>query len=68
MEFMSPLEHGAMFGNERERPLLQMKLGALFYSDVRMFGGAPKGSKHGDVRVEPQTVIAPMASSDHSSV
>jgi hypothetical protein len=65
---MAPLNYHPMLGNQRERPLLQMKLGALFYSDVRMFGGAPKGSKHGDVRVEPQTVIAPMASSDHSSV
>jgi len=68
MEFMSPLEHGAMFGNERERPLLQMKLGAFLYSDFRVLGSAAKCRKHRNLRIEPQAVIAPMARRDHPAI
>ncbi len=65
---MAPLDHHSMLGNQRERPLLQLKLGAFFDADVRLFGSAAESSKHGNVGIEPQPIIAPMAGSDHSSI
>ena len=68
MEFVAPLEHGAMFGNKRKRPLLQPELGAFFYPDLRPLGRAAECGEHRDVRIEPHAVIAPMAGSDHPAV
>ncbi len=65
---MAPLDHHSMLGNQRERPLLQLKLGAFFDADVRLLGGSPERGKHGNVGIEPQAVIAPVARCDHSPV
>ena len=68
MKLMAPLHHHSMLGHQSERPLLQMKLGALLYADVRLLGGAAKGCEHGNIGIEPQPVVAPMAGSDHPSI
>lgn len=65
---MAPLHYHSMLGNQCERPLLQLKLGALFDADFWLFGSPPKRRKHGNVGIEPQSVIAPQASSHHSSI
>ena len=65
---MAPLNYHPMLGNQRERPLLHLKLGALLDADVRLFGRTAKCREHGNIGIEPQPVIAPMASGHHSPV
>src|SRR6478609_1218378 len=57
-----------MFGNERKRPLLRMKLGAFLYPDFRTVGGAAEGGEAGDVDVEMHRIVAPMPGGDHAAV
>ena len=68
MEFMAPLDHHSMLGNQRERPLLPLKLGAFFDADVRLLGGPLECGKYGDVGIEPHAIVAPMTRSDHPPV
>jgi hypothetical protein len=68
MKLMAPPNHHAMLGNQCERPLLQLELGALFDADFRLFGSPAERREHGNVGIEPQSVIAPQASSHHSSI
>ena len=65
---MAPLDHHAMLGNQRERPLLHLKLGAFLDPDVGLFSSPAKRREHGNVGVEPQPIVAPMAGSDHSPI
>ena len=65
---MAPLDHQTMLGNQRERPLLQMKLGAFLDPDVGLFGGPAECGEHGNIGIEPQSIIAPMTGSDHSPI
>ena len=57
-----------MFGNERERPLLQSKLGAFLDPDLGPFGVAAKGAETRDVAAEVDRIIAPVTGGDHPSV
>ena len=45
-ELVTPLEHHAMLANERERPLLQAKLGAFLDSDLRALAVPPICREH----------------------
>jgi hypothetical protein len=65
---MAPLDHHSMLGNQRERPLLQVELGALFDANVGLLGSASESRKHGDIGIEPHTIVAPMTGSDHPPV
>src|SRR5215213_11901279 len=65
---MAPLEHRAMLGHQRERPLLRMKLGAFVYPDLRPVGGPAESREAGHVDAEVHCIIAPMAGGDHASV
>jgi hypothetical protein len=58
---VAPLENETVLADERERPLLQPKLGAFFYAHLRLLGVAPKGSEDRDVGMVSQGIIAPMA-------
>lgn len=68
MKFMAPLDHHSMLGDQRERPLLQVELGALLYADVGLFGGSAERRKHGDIGIEPHAIVTPMAGRDHPAV
>jgi hypothetical protein len=68
MKLMASLDHQPMLGNKRERPLLQMKLGAFLYFDVGLLCRPPEGSEDRNVGIEPDAVVAPLSSGDHSSV
>ena len=68
MKLVAPLEHRSMFGNECERPLLQLKLGAFLDANFRTLGRPPEGRKYGHVRVEPHAVIAPVTGRYHPAV
>ena|SRR5690349_15670944 len=68
MKLMAPLDHHSMLGNQCERPLLQMKLGAFLDTDVGLFCRSPESREHCDIGVEPQAIVSPMAGSDHPSV
>ena len=68
MEFMAPLQHRAMLGNERERPLLHLQHGAFLYPHLGPLGGSAEGREHGHIGIEPHAVIAPVAGGDHPSV
>jgi hypothetical protein len=57
-----------MLGNQCERPLLQVKLGAFLYPDLGLFRRAAKGGENGDVGIEPKAVIPPVPRSHHSSI
>jgi len=68
VEFVAPLDHHPMFGDQSKRPLLQVKLGAFLDTNLGLLGSAPESSKYRDVGIEPHAVVTPMAGSDHSSV
>ena len=68
MEFVAPLEHGAMFRNQSKRPLLQMKPGAFLDPHLGPFRVAAVGRENRHVGIDPQRIIAPMTGSDHSSI
>jgi len=57
-----------MLADESERPLLQPKLGAFLYTDLRPFGGSPEGREHRFLAVQPNRVVAPVPGRDHPAV
>jgi len=57
-----------MLTDQCERPLLQPKLGAFLYLDVRPFRMAAIGREQGDVRIDPKRIIAPVSGGDHPPV
>lgn len=65
---MAPLQYLAMFGHQGKRPLLGRKPGAFFDPDFGIFGGTAKGRKYGNIRIEADRIIPPMASRDHPPV
>lgn len=68
MKLVAPLYYHSMLGNQGERPLLHMKLGALFYPDVRLFRCSSESREHRNIGIEPKPVIAPMASRHHPPI
>ena len=64
-KLVPPLQHRAMFTNQGKRPLLQSKLGAFFYAHLRPFGVTAKSGEDGNIGIDPQCIIAPVARSDH---
>ena len=65
---MAPFHYHSMFGNEGERPLLQVELGAFLYASIGLLGRTAKGREYRDIGIEPQPVIAPIAGGNHPSV
>ena len=65
---MAPLQHGAMFADQCKRPLLQPKLGAFFYADLRSLAVAPKGGEHRNIRIDPERIISPVPGRDHPAI
>lgn len=65
---MAPLEHETMLANERERPLLQPKLGAFFYAHFRLLGVAPEGREDSNFGMMAKRIIAPMPGRHHSPI
>ncbi len=57
-----------MFTNQGKRPLLQSKLGAFFYAHLRPFGVTAKGGEDGNIGIDPQCIIAPVARGDHATI
>ena len=68
MKLMAPLHYHPMLGNEGERPLLQVELGAFFYANIGLFGRTAKGREYRHIGIEPQPVIAPIAGGHHPSI
>ena len=65
---VAPLEHCTMLADECERPLLLPKRGAFLDPDFRSFRMPAKGSKHGNIRIDPKRIVAPVSRSDHPSI
>ena len=65
---MAPLKHRTMFRHQGIRPLLQMKLGAFFDSDIRPLCGSSEGGEDRHIGVEPNSIVAPVAGGDHPPV
>src|SRR6476469_2846922 len=65
---MAPLEHHPMLANQGERPLLRSKLGAFFYPHFGPLAVPAECREDGNVWVDPQRVIPPMARCDHPAV
>ena len=57
-----------MFTDKRERPLLQPKRGAFFYTDFRSLGRTPESSEDRYVDAHMDRVIAPVPGGHHPSV
>ena len=57
-----------MLADQRERPLLQPKLGAFLYDDLRPFGVPAVGRKDRDVRIDPQRIIPPVTGDHHATI
>lgn len=65
---MAPLQHGTMFANQSKCPLLRLKPGAFLDTNLGAFGGPTESGEHGDVGVEPHSVVPPVAGGDHAAV
>jgi hypothetical protein len=67
-QVVPPLEHRAMLADQRERPLLQAKLGAFLDPHFGPLGGAPERREDRHLGVERQPVVAPVPRRDHPTV
>ena len=68
MKFMAPFENHSMFGNESERPLLQVQLGAFLYPYFGILGRSTERRENCDIRIEPNPIVAPVTGRDHAAI
>ncbi len=67
-KLVPPLQHRTMFTNQGKRPLLQPKRGAFFYAHLGPLGVAAIGGEDGNIGIDPQRIVAPVAGSDHPAI
>ena len=67
-KFVAPLEHRAMFADQRERTLLLPQCRTFLDPDLGPFAMPAKGGEDRNVGIDPQRIIAPVPRSDHPPI